>query len=49
MPTPVRLAPTGPSTPEPGARRFNFNRPLAVGAALALWAVIFVALRLLAA
>ncbi|MET3666397.1 hypothetical protein ABIC66_003016 [Caulobacter sp. 1776] len=29
-------------------RRFNFNRPLAIGAALVLWAAILVGLRLLA-
>lgn len=48
MPTRIRLAPSGPSAPAPSIRRFNFNRPLAIGAALVLWAAILVGLKLLA-
>lgn len=47
MRTRIRLAPNGPSAPGPIIRRFNFNRPLAIGAALVLWAAILVGLRLL--
>jgi hypothetical protein len=42
-----KLAPSGPSAPDSGIRRLNLNRPLAIGAALVLWAAILVALRLL--
>jgi hypothetical protein len=48
MPTRIHLAPNGPSAPGPIIRRFNFNRPIAVGAALVLWAAILVGLKLLA-
>lgn len=47
MPTRIHLAPNGPSDPSPSIRRFNFNRPIAVGAALVLWAAILVGLKLL--
>ena len=47
MPTRIHLAPNGPSAPGHGFRRFNFNRPLAIGAALVLWAAILVGLKLL--
>lgn len=48
MPTRIHLAPNGPSAPVPGIRRINLNRPLAIGAALVLWAAILVGLKLLA-
>lgn len=47
MPTRIHLAPNGPSAPAPGIRRINFNRPLAIGAALVLWAAILVGFKLL--
>jgi hypothetical protein len=47
MPTRIHLAPNGPPGPAPHVRRFNFNRPIAVGAALILWAAILVGLKLL--
>ncbi len=48
MPTRINLVPSGgPSAPTPSVRRLSFNRPLAIGAALALWAAILVVLRLL--
>lgn len=52
MVTRIRLAPSGAPggapAQTPGIRRINLNRPLAVGAALALWAAILIGLRLLA-
>ena len=48
MPTRIRLAPDGPPAPAPALRRFSFSRPLAIGAALVLWAAILVGLRLFA-
>lgn len=48
MPTRIHLVPNGPTGPAPIIRRFNFNRPIAVGAALVLWAAILVGLKLLA-
>nr|WP_295110620.1 hypothetical protein [uncultured Caulobacter sp.] len=48
MPTRIHLAPNGPTDPATNVRRFNFNRPIAVGAALVLWAAILVGLKLLA-
>jgi len=47
MLTPINFAPNGPQPRAGGVRRFNLNRPIAVGASLALWAVILVAVRLL--
>jgi len=47
MPTRIHLAPNGPTDPAPIIRRFNFNRPIAVGATLVLWAAILVGLKLL--
>ncbi len=47
MPTRIHLAPNGPSAPAPIIRRYNFNRPLAIGAALVLWAAILVGVKLL--
>ena len=51
MATRIHLVPNGASgghsprhAPE---RKFNFDRPLVIGAALALWAVIAVVLKLL--
>jgi hypothetical protein len=48
MPTRIHLAPNGPAAPGTGIRRINLNRPLAIGAALVLWAAILVGLKLLA-
>lgn len=52
MVTRIHLAPSGAPggapVPPPGIRRINLNRPLAVGAALVLWAAILIGLRLLA-
>ena len=46
----IRLAPSGApvEAPTSGVRRINLNRPLAVGAALVMWAAILIGLRLLA-
>lgn len=46
MVTRIHLAPSG--APAPSIRRINLNRPLAVGAALVMWAAILIGLRLLA-
>jgi hypothetical protein len=43
----MRIVPNGPPAAGPTIRRFNFNRPLAIGAALVLWAAILVGLKLL--
>jgi hypothetical protein len=45
MATHVHMAPSG--APVPSIRRINLSRPLAVGAAMAMWAVILIAIRLL--
>lgn len=45
MATQIRLAHSG--APVPSIRRINFNRPLAVGAAMAMWAVILIGIRLM--
>lgn len=47
MLTPINLTPNGHSARVTGARRINLNRPLAVGAAFALWAAILVGFKLL--
>ena len=47
MVTQIHLAPGGAPTPASNARRLNLSRPLAVGAALVMWVVILVGLRLL--
>lgn len=47
MLTPINFAPNGPQPRTGGVRRLNLNRPLAIGASLALWAVILVGVRLL--
>lgn len=47
MVTQIHLAPGGAPAPAPNIRRLNLSRPLAVGAALAMWVVILVGLRLL--
>jgi hypothetical protein len=47
MLTPINFVPNGPPARTPGIRRLNLNRPLAIGAAFALWAVILIAFRLL--
>jgi hypothetical protein len=44
---PMRIVPNGPPASDPTIRRFNFSRPLAIGAALVLWAAILVGLKLL--
>jgi hypothetical protein len=43
----MRIVPNGPSATGPTIRRFNFNRPLAIGAAFLLWAAILIGLKLL--
>jgi hypothetical protein len=47
MATQIHLAPGGAPVPPQSIRRINFNRPMAVGAAMAMWALILVGLRLL--
>lgn len=47
MPMRPHFAPNGPPAKAPSARRLNFNRPLAIGASLALWAAILVGFKLL--
>ena len=47
MLTPIDLTPNGHSARVTSARRLNFNRPLAIGAAFALWAAILVGFKLL--
>lgn len=47
MITPIDLTPHGPQARASGARRLNLNRPLAIGAALALWAVILAGVQML--
>jgi len=49
MPTRIHLSPGGHPAPDTTIRRFNFNRPLAIGAALVLWAAILVGVKLLGA
>lgn len=47
MATHIHMVPGGASA-EPGpARKFSFDRPLVIGAALALWAAILIVLKLL--
>ncbi len=47
MLTPIDLTPHGHPARVSGARRLNLNRPMAVGAAFALWAAILVGFKLL--
>ncbi|NQE63065.1 hypothetical protein [Caulobacter sp. RHG1] len=51
MATRIHLVPNGasgaPSAPPTNPRRFNYDRPLVIGAALVLWAAILVVLKLL--
>lgn len=47
MATRIHLISGGHSPRHAPTRRFNFDRPLVIGAALALWAAILVVLKLL--
>lgn len=47
MLTPMHFTPHGHPARASTARRINLDRPLAVGAAFALWAAILVGVRLL--
>ncbi|MDR6627052.1 hypothetical protein [Caulobacter segnis] len=47
MVTQIHLAPGGAPAPAPSLRRLNLSRPLAIGAAMAMWAAILIGLRLL--
>ncbi|ADG11270.1 hypothetical protein [Caulobacter segnis] len=47
MATQIHLAPGGAPVPTPSIRRISFDRPLAVGAAMAMWVLILIGLRLL--
>lgn len=47
MVTQIHLAPGGAPAPAPNIRRLNLSRPLAIGAAMAMWALILIGLRLL--
>lgn len=46
MATRIHMVPGGHPAPPATARKFNFDRPLVIGAALALWAAILVVLKL---
>jgi hypothetical protein len=47
MVTQIHLAPGGAPAPAPNIRRLIQCRPLAIGAAMAMWALILIGLRLL--